>query len=152
MNGEKQYQALVGEQIFFGGANDVEQMIKDDNCEIIVDLRAEAEQCAYPAGGVQWIKIPIGDDSGENLDELFKDAVDAITTAYSDNKKVGFHCGGGKGRTGAVAIATLLALGLASNVEEAEQKVKEIRPVVNVKPFQKEALLRLACSIILASR
>jgi protein-tyrosine phosphatase len=56
---------------------------------------------------------------------------------------VAFHCGGGKGRTGTVAAGTLLALGLSETVDEAEAKAKKIRNVIDIKPSQKESLLKL---------
>ena len=61
-------------------------------------------------------------------------------SAYRDGKKVAFHCGGGKGRTGTVAAGVLLELGLCSTLGEAEAAAKAIRPVVNIKPDQREAL------------
>ncbi|MGC8731121.1 MAG: protein-tyrosine phosphatase family protein, partial [Halothiobacillaceae bacterium] len=64
-------------------------------------------------------------------------------SAYRDGKKVAFHCGGGKGRTGTVAAGVLLELGLCSTFAEAEAHAKAIRPVVNIKPDQREALLQL---------
>ncbi|MFB6367768.1 tyrosine-protein phosphatase [Paenibacillus elgii] len=54
-----------------------------------------------------------------------------------------FHCGGGKGRTGTVAAGTLLALGISDRIEEAEATAKNIRSVIDIKPVQKEALMKL---------
>jgi protein-tyrosine phosphatase len=143
MTAEKPYQALVEDRIYLGGAMEVERMVKEAGCEVIVDLRAEATECAYPSPGVEWIQIPIGDDSSENLDTLLKHAVEAVVAADGANRKVGFHCAGGKGRTGAVAVGTLLALGKARTIEEAERLAKEIRPILNLKPHQREALEKL---------
>ncbi|MFD0695364.1 hypothetical protein ACFQZT_14770 [Paenibacillus sp. GCM10027628] len=39
---QKNYQALIDDQIFFGGAADVEDMVKNEGVEVIVDLRGEA--------------------------------------------------------------------------------------------------------------
>ncbi|MBM6384952.1 protein-tyrosine phosphatase family protein [Paenibacillus sp. FSL K6-2862] len=55
-------------------------------------------------------------------------------------KKVAFHCGGGKGRTGTVAAGILLELGLANMFEDAEIRAKSIRSIINIKPMQKELL------------
>jgi protein-tyrosine phosphatase len=49
-----------------------------------------------------------------------------------------FHCGGGSGRTGTIAVGTLLSLGLAKTVEEAEAIAKAARPKIN-----KDTLKRL---------
>lgn len=51
-----------------------------------------------------------------------------------------FHCGGGGGRAGTVAVGTLIELGQATSVEEAEQKAKAIRNKVNVREPMKIAL------------
>ncbi|WP_409341678.1 dual specificity protein phosphatase family protein [Paenibacillus sp. MBLB4367] len=140
---EKAYQALYDDKIFMCGAADVEQVVKNEQCEVIVDLRGEAEQCAYPEANVEWIKIALGDDAGENQEALFKQAADEVVKAYRDGKKVAFHCNGGRGRTGAVAVAVLIELGVSKTIEEAEELAKSIRPVLNVKPAQKEALKKM---------
>jgi protein-tyrosine phosphatase len=137
------YHALVEDRIFFGGAKDVEAMIKNEQVEIIVDLRAEATQSAYPSVHTQWIQIPLGDDSPLVTEQLFKKAIEEVVGAYHAGKKVGFHCGAGSGRAGTVAAGTLIALGLASTVSEAEDKAKQIRPIVNMGYAQKEALFKL---------
>ncbi|WP_426452975.1 protein-tyrosine phosphatase family protein [Paenibacillus sp. S-38] len=139
----KTYQALVDDRIYLGGASDVKDMITEEQCEVIVDLRGEAEECAYPGSDAQWIKIGLGDDADEPQDVLFRQAIDTVVDAYRRGRKVGFHCGGGKGRTGAVAVGTLIALGKASTIEEAEAMAKEIRPVISIRPPQREALEKL---------
>ncbi|GGO01918.1 protein-tyrosine phosphatase family protein [Saccharibacillus kuerlensis] len=138
----KTYQALVDGQIYLGGADDVEQMINEANCEVIVDLREEATGIAYqsPDRQVQWIQIALDDHARTTQEEVFKQAIDQVVDSYKQGKKVGFHCGGGKGRTGAVAIGTLLALGKADTLEESERLAKEIRPVISIKDAQREAL------------
>jgi protein-tyrosine phosphatase len=128
------YHALVEDRIFFGGARDVEAMIKKEQVEVIIDLRAETTHSAYPSPRVEWIQIPIGDDSPEVTEQLFQSAIDEV---------VGFHCGAGSGRAGTVAVGTLLALGLAETVIEAETKAKSIRPIVNMGNAQRQALIKL---------
>jgi protein-tyrosine phosphatase len=137
------YHALVNGSIFFGGAKDVKEMVETEGVEVVVDLREEADGCAYSQPGLQWIKVPLGDDANEPQAELFKQAIAHVVNAHKEGKKVAFHCGGGKGRTGAVAVGTLMELGLANTLEEAEAKVKSIRPIINVKPAQWEALKKL---------
>jgi thioredoxin reductase (NADPH) len=51
-----------------------------------------------------------------------------------------FHCGGGGGRAGTVAVGTLIELGQASTIEAAEQKAKAIREKVNVREPMRKAL------------
>ncbi|MDQ0873106.1 protein-tyrosine phosphatase [Paenibacillus sp. V4I3] len=139
----KNYQALIEDKIYFGGASDVEDMVKNENVEVIVDLRGEATECAFPAGNVEWIQVPLGDNAEGPQDQLFQQAIDHVVEAYKSGKKVGFHCGGGKGRTGAVAIGTLITLGLSQTIEEAEKIAQSIRPVVNVRAPQREALEKI---------
>ncbi|WP_223836515.1 protein-tyrosine phosphatase family protein [Paenibacillus oceani] len=140
---EKSYHALIPNHIFMGGAADVESMVKNEGIDVVVDLRGEATESAYPSDRVQWVQIPLADRSSQPQEKAFRQAIQAVTEAYRQNKKVAFHCGGGKGRTGTVAAGTLLGLGLCQTVDEAEAKAKEIRNVIELKPAQKESLLRL---------
>lgn len=140
---EKKYHSLLENKIFMGGASDVEQMVKNEQVEVVVDLREEATECAYPEADVKWIQVPIGDNAEMPHEELFQLAIEHVVNAYNDGKKVAFHCGGGKGRTGAVAIGTLIALGKYNTIEEAEQAAKEIRPVINIREPQRKALEKL---------
>ncbi|OAB39943.1 protein tyrosine phosphatase [Paenibacillus macquariensis subsp. defensor] len=137
---QKNYQALIEDRIFFGGASDVEDMVKNEGIEVVVDLRGEAIECAYPVKGVQWVQVPLGDNAVGPQDQLFKQAINHVVEAYNNGKKVAFHCGGGSGRTGAVAVGTLITLGKSQTISEAEELAKRIRPKVNIKPPQREAL------------
>ncbi|NOV03647.1 protein-tyrosine phosphatase family protein [Paenibacillus planticolens] len=139
----KNYQALVEDSIFFGGASDVEDMVKNENVEVIVDLRGEATECAYPTDRVEWVQVPLGDNADGPQDQLFQQAINHVVEAYKSGKKVGFHCGGGKGRTGAVAIGTLITLGKSDNIHDAEELAKSIRPAVHIRQPQREALEKL---------
>lgn len=140
---EHNYHSLHKNQIFMGGAADVEAMEKNEGIEVVVDLRAEATGCAYPESKAKWIQIPLGDNPTESEYLLYKQAIDEVVNAYYSGKKVAFHCGGGKGRTGTVAAGTLLSLGLAKDIEEAETTAKRIRPKIDIKPIQKEALTKI---------
>ncbi|PZD95931.1 protein tyrosine phosphatase [Paenibacillus sambharensis] len=140
MSSERSYDSLVDNRIYMGGAKDVEDMVKREGVSVIVDLREEAAGCAYPSDDVKWIKAGLSDEAAEVQAEELKTAIDQVIDAYNRGEKVGFHCGGGKGRTGAVAVGTLLKLGLSRSLEEAEQQAKSRRPVLNVKPKQREAL------------
>ncbi|MFD2330103.1 dual specificity protein phosphatase family protein [Cohnella sp. GCM10020058] len=139
----EKYHALFEDKIFMGGAADVEAIEKNEGIDVIVDLRGEATECAYPSSNAKWVQIPLGDNSAESQHLLFKQAIDAVVDAYKNGQKVAFHCGGGKGRTGTVAAGTLMALGVADNLNEAEAQAKTIRPVIDIKPVQKEALEKI---------
>ncbi|SFE06807.1 Protein-tyrosine phosphatase [Paenibacillus catalpae] len=140
---EKNYHSLHEEKIFMGGAADVEAMEKNENIDVIVDLRGEADGRAYAESKAQHVPISLGDNSPENQHVAFKQAIDEVVNAYRNGKKVAFHCGAGKGRTGTVAAGTLLKLGIAENVEDAISKAKQIRPIIDVKPIQREALEKI---------
>ncbi|KRF22528.1 hypothetical protein ASG93_29880 [Paenibacillus sp. Soil787] len=51
----------------------------------------------------------------------YQQAINHVVEAYKSVKNVGFHCGGGKGRTSAVAIGTLITLGKSENIKESTQ-------------------------------
>ncbi|WP_223642104.1 dual specificity protein phosphatase family protein [Planococcus sp. 4-30] len=136
----KEYQELVENRIFIGGAADAKGAAEAEKIDVVVDLRAEAAE-----GDYDYVRIhsPIVDDSDEQQDESIKKAIDQVVDAYNDGKKVYFHCAGGSNRAGTVAIGTLLALGKADTVEEAEAQATAIRPVIMVKPQLKESLERI---------
>lgn len=140
---ERNYHALVEGRIFMGGAADVPDIVNLEKVDVVVDLREEATECAAPETDVQWIHVPIGDEADIPQEELFRQAISHVSEAYRAGKKVAFHCGGGKGRTGAVAVGALIELGLADNLADAEQQAKAIRPVIRLREPQLEALKKL---------
>ena len=135
----KNYQELLKDRIYIGGADDVKDMMENEKVDVIFDLRAEAptEESEYNR-----VHSPIVDDA-DHQDESIKKSIDHVVNAYNEGKNVYFHCQGGSNRTGTVAIGTLLALGKASTIEEAEEMAKKARPKINVKPEMKEALKRI---------
>lgn len=135
---EKHYQALIDDRIFVGGVADVESAIKDEKIDVVYDLRAEVTASSSDISKHQ----PIVDD-GEFQDESIRTGVKQIVQDYQEGKKIFFHCNSGRGRAGTMAVATLMELRLADTIEEAEAKVKMIRPEVDVKPQFKEALKRI---------
>lgn len=140
---DKSYHELIQDGIYMGGAADVEAMIVNDGVQVIVDLRAESTGCAYTdasAHGVEWIQVPLADDAEEPEAELFGTAIEQVITNYQQGKKVAFHCGGGRGRTGTVAVGTLYKLGLAKTLDEANEQARSIRPILNMKPDQRHSL------------
>ncbi len=140
---EKKYHMLHDNLIFMGAASDVEAMVKNEGIEVVVDLRGEATECAYPEAQVEWTRIQLGDNSELPQTEGLSKAIKAVTDAYRSKKKVAFHCAGGRGRTGAVAAGVLIQLGLAPTIDKAEGMAKGIRGVIDIKPPQREALSEL---------
>ena len=135
----KNYQELVKDRIYIGGADDVEDMMENEKVDVIFDLRAEAptEESKYNR-----IHSPIVDDA-DSQDESVRKSIDQVVNAYNEGENIYFHCQGGSNRTGTVAIGTLLDLGKASTIEEAEEMAKLARPKISVKPEMKETLKRI---------
>jgi protein-tyrosine phosphatase len=135
----KNYQELLKDRIYIGGADDVEDMMDNEKVDVIFDLRAEAptEESKYNR-----IHSPIVDDA-DRQDESVQKSIDQVVNAYNKGKNIYFHCQGGSNRTGTVAIGTLLTLGKAGTIEEAEEISKTARPKINVKPEMKETLKRI---------
>lgn len=135
----KNYQTLIDNRIFIGGADDALDAIENEHADISVDLRAEVKE-DYTSE--KRVHSPIVDDA-DRQDESVKKAIDLVVSAYKEGKTVYFHCAGGSNRTGTVAIGTLLALGKANTIEEAEVKARAARPKIKVKPALKDTLSRL---------
>ncbi|WP_163100323.1 protein-tyrosine phosphatase family protein [Peribacillus alkalitolerans] len=135
----KNYQELIKDRIFIGGVNDVEDVLENEKVDTVFDLRAEA-----PKNDVTYNRyhVPIVDDADQQ-EESVKKAINEVMDAYKSGKKIYFHCGGGGNRAGTVAIGTLLSLGQAASVDEAEEMAKAIRPRIKVKPELKEALQKI---------
>ncbi|MFE4814345.1 dual specificity protein phosphatase family protein [Peribacillus simplex] len=82
-------------------------------------------------------------DEAEHQDESIKKSTDHVVKEYNEGKKVYFHCAGGSNRTGTVTGGTLMTLGKAKSLEEAEEMAKSARPKIKVKPEMKDALKRI---------
>ena len=135
----KNYHELIKGRIFIGGADDVQDMLKNEKVDVVYDLRAESSNDEV---NYNRMHSPIVDDAADQ-DESIKLSVDHIVKAYREGKNIYFHCQGGSNRTGTVAIGTLLSIGEASTIEEAEKIAKEARPKINVKPEMKKVLGRV---------
>ena len=139
----KNYHELIPGKVYMGAAGDMQDAVDQDRVEVIVDLRAEATKCAAKGDGVQWIQVPLGDNSPTTEAPLFKEAIEAVVGAMHAGKRVAFHCGQGRGRTGTVAAGVLLELGEAKSVDEAETLSQAVRPQLQMQSVQREALRSL---------
>ena len=136
---KKNYEEPIPNRIFIGGVEAIRDVLENEKIDVIYDLRAELRD--GPSNKLS-IHQPIVDD-GEKQDESIKAAVKEVVDAYHSGKNVYFHCNTGRGRAGTIAAATLLELELANSVEDAEQKAKEVRPQINIRPQLKDALKRI---------
>lgn len=136
---QKNYHELIKDRIFIGGADDVEDVMKNEKVDIIYDLRAEA-----PNEDVNYNRVhcPIVDDV-DHQDDSIKDSISKVVNAFNEGENIYFHCQGGSNRTGTVAVGTLLTLGKVKTIQEAEAIAKGARPKINVKPQMKDALKRI---------
>jgi protein-tyrosine phosphatase len=87
------------------------------------------------------LPFPIQDYEGPPDDEGFLHMAKEVARALQSGKSVLIHCGAGIGRSGAAAIAVLLALGEAAT--EARRMVSEAGSWPE-RPSQEAALRRLA--------
>lgn len=140
---EKNYDVLVKDRLYFGGAKDAEAAFDNEAVDVVIDVRVNGltgdEQKAV---SYLYKHLPIADEDlavATSIDKVAKE----ITAAYHAGKKVYFHCGSGGGRAGVAATAVLMELGLADSLEEAESAVKEARPQVTIRPNMATALQKL---------
>lgn len=140
---EKNYDVLVKDRLYFGGAKDAEAAFDNEAVDIVIDVRVngltDEEQKMV---GYQYKHLPIADEDLMVANSIEKVAKE-ITAAYHEGKKVYFHCGSGGGRAGVAATAVLMELGVADSLEEAESTVKEARPQVKIRPNMATALQKL---------
>lgn len=133
------YEALVPGRIFVGGLDAIDPLLENEDIHVIYDLRAEVPK-ELPSD--RSVHQPIVDDLSTQQESI-QNAVEAVMKDYHAGKNVYFHCNTGRGRGGTIATAVMLELQQAATVDEAEEKVKCIRPATNVRPQFKEALKNL---------
>lgn len=136
------YHELVKGKVYIGGVDAIQEAVKKHGITEVFDLRAGGEEPEGFPAGTKRHAYPIV-EGVEGQDESVRKAIAAVKEAFEQDKKVFFHCSGGRNRTGTVATGLLLALGHASNVDEAEQQAKTIRPVISIKPELKQVLTNL---------
>ncbi|WP_223555167.1 protein-tyrosine phosphatase family protein [Lysinibacillus sphaericus] len=140
---EKNYDVLVKDRLFFGGAKDADSAFEQEKVDVVIDVRVnglsteEQELASY-----EYKHMPIADEDIEVAPSIQKVAKE-IVSAYDNGQKVYFHCGGGGGRAGVAATAVLMELGVANFLEEAEEAVKNARPQVTIRPKMADALHKL---------
>ncbi|MBJ7966853.1 protein-tyrosine phosphatase family protein [Bacillus cereus] len=136
------YHELVKGKVYIGGVDAIQEAVKKNGITEVFDLRAGGEEPEGFPAGTKRHAYPIVEGL-EGQDESVRNAIAAVKEAVEQDKKVFPHCSGGSNRTGTVATGLLVELGHASNVDEAEQKAKEIRSSINIKPEMKQVLNRL---------
>ncbi|MDR0167033.1 protein-tyrosine phosphatase family protein [Bacillus paranthracis] len=133
------YHELVKGKVYIGGVDAIQEAVKKHGVTEVFDLRAGGEEPEGFPAGTKRHAYPIV-EGAEGQDESVRNAIAAVKEAVEQDKKVFFHCSGGRNRTGTVATGLLIELGVADNIKEAEQKAKEIRSIINIKPELREVL------------
>ena len=77
----KPYHELIAGRIYFGGAQDVQQMVDEEQIAVVVDLRAESTGCAAEHPELIWVQIPLSDHAEQPEDDLFREAIVAVVDA-----------------------------------------------------------------------
>ncbi|WP_238600547.1 protein-tyrosine phosphatase family protein [Metasolibacillus meyeri] len=133
------YDELVKGRIFFGGVADAKGAVEAENIDIVYDVRMNAVQ----DGEVPTCPIMCSPIVEQDLAGSIKAGATGIKETYEAGKNIYIHCGSGNGRASVMATAVLVELGLANDLESAEQLVKEMRQTVNIRPNMREALEKL---------
>jgi len=140
---EKNYDVLVKDRLFFGGAQDADAAFSNEQVDVVIDVRVNGlTGQQQQAAQYDYHHIPIADEEAEVAPSIDKVAK-KIVSAYESGQKVYFHCGSGGGRAGVAATAVLMELGLANSLEEAESAVKKARSQVTIRPNMASALKKL---------
>ncbi|MCM3131051.1 dual specificity protein phosphatase family protein (plasmid) [Paenibacillus urinalis] len=136
------YHELIKDKVYIGGADDIEQAVKEQGITDVFDLRDGSSGNLELRESTTRHHFPIVEDQ-DHQDESIKRAIHAVKKAVDEGKKVYFHCSGGRNRTGTVSTGLLLELGHEKDVDSAELTAKSKRPDINIKPEMRDALRRL---------
>ena len=98
------------------------------------------EGLAFP----EHCRIPIIEYTTPSMDQLIK-SISFITSNVSQNKKIFIHCSEGVSRAAMVGAAYFVSRGLS--VENAIEKIRAVRPFINILPDQKQSLITLSAQI-----
>lgn len=105
----------------------------------VVDLTCELEEPPAMSAAPAYLNVPTLDGTppdGDALVSLVEHLGRVSGTAY-------VHCAEGHGRAGTVAVALLLARGLADDVDEAIALAKRLRPGIRLRPAQRARVLEV---------
>lgn len=103
----------------------------------VVDLTAEFSATPQ-ARKLKYMCVPTLDGCAPQDEDFYK----LINALSLSREAVYIHCAAGHGRSAAVAVALLVARGLANDLNEAEGIVKNARPRISLSKPQRELLNR----------
>jgi len=125
---------LVGPQFRKRG----KQLLEKHGIVASVNLRFEKDDADYDLDFPQYLYLPTLDDAAPSVEHLDQ-GVAFIREVINKGGKVYIHCGGGVGRAPSMAAAYLVAEGYS--LEHALQKIRAVRPFINLTPPQQEQLI-----------
>lgn len=105
-------------------------------CRLVVDLTCEFPESAAAIGDRRYLVLPTL-DAGTPDPKAFKKLAREIAAG---EEPVYIHCALGRGRSAMFVAAVLLARGVANSVEEAEARIRTVRPSIKLAPNQREFL------------
>ena len=121
--------------------NDLPAEVAADPNAVILDLTAEFADVPAVRDHPGYRCEPVLDAAAPSADELAR-IVAHLPPPGGPPALI--HCANGRGRTGLVAAAWLLAHGLAGDAEEAMNRVRTARPAVRLLPRQRRILEEFA--------
>lgn len=93
----KDYDVLVKDQLFFGGAKDAESAFIQESVDVVIDVRVQGlspqDQETVP---YSYKHMPIADeDSDSEVASSIQRVAQEVAMAYETGQKVYVHCGSG---------------------------------------------------------
>jgi len=126
------YKELVQGKVWIGSLGDTISLIEKEGCHVIVDLRSE-KVLTGKEHPLHYVRIPLEQD-GEHQQTIIQETVDWICELTEGGYRIGIHCSEERSRTGCIAIGTLIRLGGASTVQEAQATLQALWPDVRLRP------------------
>ena len=111
-----------------------------DTVESIMDLTAEFAEPKRVRANRAYHCVPTLDAAAPPL-AAFSQSVRTVSESIAHRKGVYVHCAKGHGRSAMLVTASLVAMGYAATLDEAEAMTAKIRPGVKINAVQR-ALLR----------
>jgi hypothetical protein len=108
--------------------------------DVAVDVAAEIATPAPRVAPARYLSLPTLNKRAPEPEAL----LDVMRELAGGERRVFVFCGAGKGRSATVAAAILIARRLAVTPEEAEARLRDVRPGVRLHPPQRLALRRVS--------